>query len=462
MKVWIKVALLNSIVLIIFATLIAFAMRSVVINAVQNNSLDTVELVALTTADHIANNLLLNDRYSTEQDLQNVITLAPSIEYMFVVGLGGELFADTFENGYPPDLLNWNPLQGKRRSVRLLDTEVGYINDVAVEIFKGTEAQLHIGVQGKSIQESLDQIRTIIITLTAVVAMVSTLMSFILSRLLTQPLNNLALFATALHRGEFGKTIPPRSKDEIGKLTETFNSLSLELKTNKEKLEESYRQMCITDKISAMSRLSAGLAHELRNPITAINILLKTVKGGADFTEKDLDIVLSELSHMDKILGRFLDTTCSDDLTVREHDLNEIIKETLKLIHIQLNNQKIEVVFKAIPLPKVFVDRSIFSQALLNIYINAMEAMPDGGVLTIQTSINNQNINIDIKDNGVGIPSEIQNRIFEPFFTTKSTGTGFGLFIIENILSSHHGKLIFHSDDSNTVFTIILPLRGTV
>jgi two-component system sensor histidine kinase HydH len=220
--------------------------------------------------------------------------------------------------------------------------------------------------------------------------------------------------------------------------------------------------MCITDKISAMSRLSAGLAHELRNPITAINILLKTVKGGADFTEKDLEIVLSEVSHMDKILGRFLDTTRSDDLTVREDDLNDIIKETLKLIHIQLKKQKIKVVFKAKPLPKIFVDRSIFSQALLNLYINAMEAMPDGGILTIQASLENQNINIDIKDNGVGISSEIQDKIFEPFFTTKPTGTGFGLFIIENIISSHHGNLIYRSDDSNTVFTIILPLRGTV
>lgn len=459
MKVWIKVALLNSTILILLATLIATAMRSVVINAVQNQSLKMVELVALTSADRIANSLLLGDHYRTEQALQNVITLAPGIEYIFVVGLGGEIFADTFENGSPPGLLTWNPLQGKQRSMQLLNTEVGYINDIGVEIFGGTDAQLHIGVQGTSIKQSLEKIRNIVVILTVIVAMVGTVMSFILSRLLTQPLAELTQFARSLSQGEFGKTILPTSKDEIGKLTENFNTLSLELKINKEKLEESYRQMCITDKISAMSRLSAGLAHELRNPITAIKVLFNTVKKTSDLTEKDMDIVLSEISYMDDVLGRFLNSTGSDDLSVSEEDLNEIIVETLALIRLQLEKKKIKVGFRSRSVPSVFVSRSMLGQALLNLFINAMEAMPSGGNLDIQTSSDSKNLTLTIFDNGVGIPEEFQDRIFEPFFTTKPEGTGFGLFIVESIISSHHGKLTFISDDSGTVFTITLPLK---
>ncbi len=459
MKVWIKVALLNSTILILLATLIATAMRSVVINAVQNHSLKMVELVALTSADRIANSLLLGDHYRTEQALQNVITLAPGIEYIFVVGLGGEIFADTFENGSPPDLLTWNPLQGKQRSMQLLNTEVGYINDIGVEIFGGTDAQLHIGVQGTSIKQSLEKIRNIVVILTVIVAMVGTVMSFILSRLLTQPLAELTQFARSLSQGEFGKTILPTSKDEIGKLTENFNTLSLELKINKEKLEESYRQMCITDKISAMSRLSAGLAHELRNPITAIKVLFNTVKKTSDLTEKDMDIVLSEISYMDDVLGRFLNSTRSDDLSVSQEDLNEIIAETLALIRLQLEKKKIKVGFRSRSLPSVFVSRSMLGQALLNLFINAMEAMPSGGNLDIQTSSDSKSLTLTIFDNGVGIPEEIQDRIFEPFFTTKPEGTGFGLFIVESIISSHHGKLTFISDDSGTVFIITLPLK---
>ncbi len=460
MKVWIKVAILNSLILILLASLIAIAMRSIVIDAVQGHSLKMVELLARTSADRIANNLLLGDQYKTEQALQNVLRLTPGIEYIFVVGLGGELFADTFKEGHPPDLLSWNPLKEGQPSVQLLNTEVGFINDIGVEIFTGTAAHLHIGVQGASIEQSLEKIRRIVVTLTVIVAMLSTLMSFILSRLLTKPLNQLSQFARALSHGEFGKTIIPTSTDELGRLTETFNNLSIELKVNKEKLKESYRQMCMTDKISAMSRLSAGLAHELRNPITAIKILFNTVRKTSDLTEKDIDIVLSEVSYMDNILSRFISSTRSDDLSVNEENLNEIIKETLALIHIQLEKQGVEVDFISAPLPAVLVNRSIFGQALLNLFINAMEAMVDGGVLSVRTSIGGQWLSLKIKDTGAGIPQKLQDRIFEPFFTTKPEGTGFGLFIIESIISSHHGKLDFRSDGNGTVFTIMLPLKG--
>jgi signal transduction histidine kinase len=460
MKVWVKIALLNSLVLFLLALLIAMAMRNVVINAVQDHSLKMVELVALTSADRVANDLLLGDRYNVERALQNVLNVTPGIEYVFIVGVEGELFANTFKNGNPPDLLLWNPLENKQRSIQLLSTEGGYINDIGVKIFNGGMAELHIGVQGASIKHSLIKIRKIVILLTAIMAVFGTLMSFVLSHLLTKPLNQLTLFAQTLSRGNFGKTIPLVSKDEIGKLTETFNVLSLELESDKAKLEESYRRMCITDKVGAMSRLSAGLAHELRNPITAIKILLNTVKKTSDITEKDIDIVLSEITYMDNILGKFLDSTRSDDLSVSREDINEIIAESLALIRIQLDKQEIRVNFNPTSLPKVMVNRSIMGQALLNLFINAMEAMPQGGNLSINTNLIDDDLIVEICDNGIGIPEELHDRIFEPFFTTKSEGTGFGLFIVDNIISSHHGQLSFKSAEKGTTFTINLPLKG--
>jgi signal transduction histidine kinase len=460
MKVWVKIALVNSLVLIFLALLIALAMRKVVIHAVQSHSLAKEESVALTIADRIANSLLLGDKYITEQSLSDVLKITTDIEYIFVVDLEGELFASTFKNGYPPGLLNWNPLHGAQQSVQLLETENGYINDIGVSFFRGTSAELHIGIQGSGIEQSLEKIRNIIIILTAIVAMLGTLISFLFSRLLTQPLQKLMIFAKTLSQGEFGKTIPPSSSDEIGELTEAFNTLSQELKINKEKMKESYRQMCMTEKLTTMARLSAGLAHELRNPLTAIKILCNTVNDPSELTTQDMSVVLSEISYMDNILARFLNFANSDNLEKHTVKLDVIVKETLKLVQFQLKKQTVTLDFIPGPEIEIVANQTMLEQAFLNLYLNAIEAMPQGGTLTVHVQVENNMGLVTIRDTGEGIPYEIRDKIYEPFVTSKSEGTGLGLFIVKSIILMFHGSLDYQSKNNGTVFNIRFPLNG--
>ena len=151
---------------------------------------------------------------------------------------------NTFQNGHPPDILRWNQLDiNKLLSIQLLDTEKGFIRDIGVRVFGGMNPELHIGIREERIRQTLSRIRNLIITLTIVVTMVGSVLSFSLSRLITRPLYKLMDFTHSLSRGEFGKKIESSSKDEIGDLAATFNNLSHELKLYRERMEESYKQM---------------------------------------------------------------------------------------------------------------------------------------------------------------------------------------------------------------------------
>lgn len=220
--------------------------------------------------------------------------------------------------------------------------------------------------------------------------------------------------------------------------------------------------MYMTEKISSMARLSAGLAHELRNPLTAIKILLNTVKDSSELTAKDKEVILTEISYMDGILSRFLNSAHSDNPTISMVNVNHVIEEAIALIEIQAKKQVVKIKFKPEPLPLVMVNQSMLEQALLNLFINAVEAMPQGGDLSIRAATNEGWLAIVIQDTGGGIASEVQENVFEPFVTTKPEGTGLGLFIVENIISSHHGKLSFANDGQGTTFTIKLPLQQEV
>ncbi|MEK7735667.1 MAG: ATP-binding protein, partial [Nitrospirota bacterium] len=255
------------------------------------------------------------------------------------------------------------------------------------------------------------------------------------------------------------KRIESSSKDEIGELSETFNNLSHELKLYRERMEESYKQMLRTEKLTALGRLSAGLAHEIRNPLTSIKVLFQTFKDNPALTKEDMRVVLSAVEQMDDLLTKFLRFAKSDEFNLSDVYINSLIKQDLNLIQFQVKNQPVKINMELTKLPPVKADKAMIQQALLNLILNATEAMPDGGLLTIRSRLDNGYVTVDINDTGAGIPAEIRDKIFDPFFTTKSDGTGLGLSIVYNIMAIHNGEVAFNSNGEGTTFTLKLPVN---
>ena len=179
-----------------------------------------------------------------------------------------------------------------------------------------------------------------------------------------------------------------------------------------------------------------------------------------ELRREDIEMVLSAVNQMDELVAKFLGFARSDNFHSNDIYANAILKQILQLVHFQFKNQQIELALELSKLPPVKGDDDMIRQALLNLVMNAIEAMPSGGRLTLVSRLADGQVEIAIKDTGVGVPEKIKDKIFDPFFTTKPEGTGLGLGIVYNIAQLHSGTVTFVSDATGTTFTLRLPVQS--
>ena len=219
--------------------------------------------------------------------------------------------------------------------------------------------------------------------------------------------------------------------------------------------------------LSTLGQYSNELAHEIKNPLNAINIqmsLLEREISKHDFgTGEELSdvvkVVKEEINRLNKLAKDCLTFSKSGDLNRTEEDIGQILEELLSLItpHADLNGVNIYLTMTG-HCPQVLVDKDKLKQALLNIVLNAIEAMIDGGDIAINVSKKDSYLNISIKDTGPGIPDEQHDKIFGLFYSTKSGGTGVGLAVTKNIIHAHGGNIRFEKLVEGAEFIIELPL----
>lgn len=227
-----------------------------------------------------------------------------------------------------------------------------------------------------------------------------------------------------------------------------------ELKMMEEKLIQS-------EKLESLSRISAGLAHEIGNPLASISSYVQVLKDLDldDFVKQSLNIISKHINRISEIIrniSNFAKLT-KTDLTLT--DLNEVLKSSLELVKFdkRMQNIKLEVDYK--PLPKVLVDPNQLSQVFINLILNAADAMPMGGELRIESELENGYLLLHFRDTGVGISPEDLPKIFDPFFTTKERGTGLGLFVSYTIIKNFGGDISVKSElGKGSTFTLKLPI----
>ncbi|MBI4844572.1 MAG: HAMP domain-containing protein [Nitrospirae bacterium] len=456
-----KISLLTTSVVIIVGILMMLSIRGTIINAFREELGKKGISIAGNLSDRIANFIPLGDRFQTSKAFNEVMAKEKDLEYIFVTDSGGGIFAHTFESSPPPDILSWNPLGTAVMNTQLLDTEKGYIRDVGVNAIKGTGAELHIGLREDSLRDTLKSMRNITVPIIGLVIFIGIIASVFMSRLISEPLNKFAEFTKVLGKGEFGKKVDVSSGDEIGELAGSFNRLSLELKEVKDKMEEAYAytHLLQAEKLSSIGQISAGLAHELKNPITALKMLFQSYKEEPDMTKEDAAVITGEIEKIDNILTRFLGFVKQKGTNFSETDLNGLIDRVLSLATFDLRSRGITIQKDMLEaLPRVYADRSLLEQVFLNLILNAIEAMPQGGEIRISGKADENFVEVMVWDRGGGIPPDLKTRIFDPFFTTKEKGTGLGLSIAYNIVKTHGGRLYFSSSEKlGTVFTVRLP-----
>ena len=461
MKLRTKITILTTAIVIIVGFLTTISVRGVIINAFREELEKKAKSVAGNLSERVANFILLGDYFQTTQALNEVLNKEKDLEYIFVTDGEGKIFAHTFNGGVPVGILSWNPLKNKIVNVQLLDTEKGFIRDAGVSIFPNTKSELHLGIREDSLKSTLITMRNITVPIIISMIFLGAIASFFISRLITEPLNKFVEFTDVLGRGEFGKRLEIHSRDEIGQLSYSFNRLSMELRAAKEKMKEAYTytHLLQAEKLSSIGQISAGLAHELKNPVTTLKMLFQAFKEQPDMTKEDAEVIHNEIERIDNILTKFLGFVKQKDVNASDININSLIERVLSLATFDLKNKGIAVHKDMLEtLPAIKGNESLFEHVFLNLILNSIDAMPYGGEIRISGKTDDNFAEVMIWDKGCGIPLKIKSKVFDPFFTTKANGTGLGLSIAYNIVKAHGGKLFFDSNEGvGTVFTVRLP-----
>ena len=246
---------------------------------------------------------------------------------------------------------------------------------------------------------------------------------------------------------------------ENARLYEYIEQTNQELKSAQERLLES-------EKLTALGEMAAGMAHEIRNPLVSIGgfvrRLFKKFQGDSQ-VQTYFQVIINEVERLEKTLNEILDFSQDTRGQFKEEDLNQIVEGALDLIRRELDENRIVVQKELNPLPRVYCDGRQIRHVFYNLFLNALQAMPHGGVLVIRTEISKGSdpgwVMAEIRDTGGGIPPELLHNIFNPFFTTKASGSGLGLSIVHKIVTRHYGNVeIDNRPGEGVSFSIKLPL----
>jgi signal transduction histidine kinase len=279
----------------------------------------------------------------------------------------------------------------------------------------------------------------------------------------TRPVEQLAQAARQVGEGDWNTQVEVQSSDELGELAESFNHMTRELLEQRERLVQ-------TERVAAWRELARRLAHELKNPLfplqlTVENLLRARQQSPEAFEEmfqESTATLLAEIANLRSIIGRFGEFSKMPQPQLQRVNPNEIMQGVARLFEAQLQSQQGGIKCSLDlddRVPMIAADPDLLHRAISNLVLNAMDAMPRGGALTLRTRHEDERVRLEVCDTGTGLTPEECERLFTPYYTSKQHGTGLGLAIVQSVVSDHGGKISLESAPGRgSTFRIELPL----
>ncbi|HYM78431.1 MAG TPA: ATP-binding protein [Candidatus Dormibacteraeota bacterium] len=279
----------------------------------------------------------------------------------------------------------------------------------------------------------------------------------------TRPIVQLARAAQDVAGGNWNASVEVEGHDEVGQLAESFNRMTTELLAQKERLVQ-------TERVAAWRELARRLAHELKNPLFPLQLTVENLMRARSQSPEMFDEIfsessrtlLAEISNLKAIIGRFSEFSKMPQPQLQRVQVNEVVSAVARLFQAQLQAPGREPIACRLELGEhvepIAADPELLHRALSNLVLNAMDAMPKGGILALRTRRDDGKVVVEVADTGSGLTPEECERIFTPYYTSKQHGTGLGLAIVQSVISDHGGRISVHSEPGKgTTFVIELP-----
>jgi len=463
-KLSLMVNLLIILLIVGSALVVERRQRIAIVNEVEKRALVMAHaLESATAADLVTYNYV-----SIEQTVLK-FSKEPDLVYVLVLDKEGNTAAQ-FLRDYPLGrVLNQRaetrkPGSSSIEQISVPGTEQETVYDVNLPVkIEGSPepwGTMRLGVSLKGMHQEIARTRWQIAGLGVLALLMGSASATLLARRITRPIQAMTRGVGAVGRGDYSQRIEVSSRDELGQLSVAFNEMTAQLAGLRELEERLHR----ADRLAALGTMAAGIAHDIRNPLTSILIFSQLMSLHHDDPEvraKFDRVVPRELERVQAVIEDMMELARSTTLHLEPTNMNEVMAQAIELYEEQATTQEIKISREFAPdLPFCMGDRKRLHRCFSNLVANAIQAMPKGGDLGIRTSLvsvatlpdaewgtpqsgvaSGSAIRVTISDTGVGIPSDRLSRIFDPFYTTKEKGLGLGMAIAHRIIEDHKGSI---------------------
>lgn len=480
-------------IVLIFGSINSILIYNNVQTALQSETKKRALFIANSISNQITTSILFEDYISLQNTINSIKEIDDNIFYIFVLDNKNRLLVHTFKTDLPLDLLRANILkENQKYNTQLLllkDLDKEIILDVAVPILGGRIGAVRVGLKENSIIADVQKTVNIFWLMVAAFLFVGIAGALVFAKFITKPIKAIQNVADGIDLNQIGKSEIPqirirekfldkikmlfRAEDEIDILADKFNQMIIRLDKAYRDLQNAQATIIQSEKLATVGTLTAGLAHEINNPVAGLQNCIRRIKNDPSNIEQIIKYINMMETATDKIgnvLGNLLNFTRRQTGGSESLSVNEIIENSLLLVSHRLEKLKISITknFQT-ELPNIRGNKNQLEQVMLNLLINSLDSIEEKCIsdpacekrIILNAARKDNYVILYIQDTGKGIPENIKDKIFDPFFTTKQPGkgTGLGLSVVYKIIESHNGKIQIDSNEGiGTTVKISIPV----
>lgn len=484
-----KFAGISTIVVVIFGTINIYLLWTSVYQTFDKEIDKRVKVLAKIVAENSLNPVVYGDNLELNNILDEIKQTDSSIVYIFIINNTNDLVAQTYDISVPRGLLDANSLDVGKYNIEVINTihyKYKTIRDIAYPLLDGEVGTVRLGISEGQIHEQMREARTKMGIMIVAFFVFGLTGAFFFSYIITSPIKKISKKAQIIDLNFIDtedynidkrlilKLFNIQINDEMDILVTKFSEMLNRLKISYTELKETQKALVQSAKLASLGTLSAGVAHEINNPVSGIkNCVNRIIKNPENIEQNQKYILLiKEASErIENVVQLLLNYSRKQDFAFEKVDMNLVIDNAISLTEYKLQRYNLGV--KTNYSTKFFVNGSAnhLEQIIVNLILNSLDAIlerkvnePDLiGKIEVDMNRESDKVYIYLKDNGIGIPIEIQDKIYDPFFTSKAVGkgTGLGLSVSFNLIKEHGGKIRFNSSEGlGTEFIMELPCHS--